>query len=190
MEVNQRNPFDKNLLQRPSIESCLDQFGPFDAWMLCSLKLSLVLETGNMSLFHKSLSSWILGRDSFKGEGCNTPGVCHQLSNGFELKHGILSDDEDVKVKPMEMSPNLNLDIAPLLAYRPFFKIYAWVVWLGYLHVSHINTHLYWALEKFYEVWNKKSYEMISYILVGMIFTKCLNCTIKWMRTWNVNQTL
>ena len=46
---------------------------------------------------------------------CNTPGVCHQLSNGFELKHGMLSDDEDVKVKPMEMSPNLNLDIAPLL---------------------------------------------------------------------------
>ena len=60
--------------------------------------------------------------------GYNTPGVCHQLSNGFELKHGILSDDEGVKVKPMEMSPNLNLDIAPLLAYRPLFKIYAWVV--------------------------------------------------------------
>ena len=59
---------------------------------------------------------------------CNTPGVCHQLSNGFELKHGILSDDEDVKVKPIETSPNLNLDIAPLLAYRPLFKIYAWVV--------------------------------------------------------------
>ena len=41
-------------------------------------------------------------RDQFKlheltGD-CNTPGVCHQLSNGFELKHGILSDDEDVKV--------------------------------------------------------------------------------------------
>ena len=52
---------------------------------------------------------------------CNTSGVCHQLSNGFELKHGILSDDEDVKVKPIETSPNLNLDIAPLLAYRPFF---------------------------------------------------------------------
>ena len=44
---------------------------------------------------------------------CNTPGVCHQLSNGFELEHGILSDDEDVKVKPIETSPNLNLDIAP-----------------------------------------------------------------------------
>ena len=46
---------------------------------------------------------------------CNTLGICHQLSNGFELKHGMLSDDENVKVKPMEMSPNLNLYIAPLL---------------------------------------------------------------------------
>ena len=46
---------------------------------------------------------------------CNTPGACHQLSYGFELKHDRLSDDEDVKVKPMEMSPNLNSDIAPLL---------------------------------------------------------------------------
>jgi hypothetical protein len=46
---------------------------------------------------------------------CNTRGVCHQLSSGFELKHGRLSGDEDVKVKPMETSPNLNLDVAPLL---------------------------------------------------------------------------
>jgi hypothetical protein len=46
---------------------------------------------------------------------CNTRGVCHQLSGGFDLKHGRLSGDEDVKVKPMEASPNLNLDVAPLL---------------------------------------------------------------------------
>ena len=52
----------------------------------------------------------------FFGVGfCNTLGVCRQLSNGFELKHDMLSGDEDVKVKPMEMSPNLNADIAPLL---------------------------------------------------------------------------
>jgi hypothetical protein len=50
-----------------------------------------------------------------RGKGYNTQGVCHQLSIGFELKHDRLSGDEDVKVKPMEMSPNLNLDIAPLL---------------------------------------------------------------------------
>jgi hypothetical protein len=27
---------------------------------------------------------------------------------------------------------------------------------VGQFHVSHINTHLYWSLEKFYEVWNQK----------------------------------
>jgi hypothetical protein len=43
----------------------------------------------------------------------------------------------------MEGSPNLNLDIAPLLYIYALFKIYAWVVLLEYLHVSHINTHLY-----------------------------------------------
>jgi hypothetical protein len=46
---------------------------------------------------------------------CNTPGVCHPLRSGFELKHDRLSGDEEVNVKPMEMSPNLNLDIVPLL---------------------------------------------------------------------------
>jgi hypothetical protein len=30
-----------------------------------------------------------------RGEGCNTPGVCHQLRSGFELKHGILCGDEE-----------------------------------------------------------------------------------------------
>jgi hypothetical protein len=54
-----------------------------------------------------------------RGEGCNTLGVYLQLSSEFELKHDRLSGDKDVKVKPMEISPNLNLDIAPLLTYRP-----------------------------------------------------------------------
>jgi hypothetical protein len=46
---------------------------------------------------------------------CNTLGVCHQLNSGFELKHDMLSGDEGVKFKPVKMSPNLNLDHAPLL---------------------------------------------------------------------------
>jgi hypothetical protein len=33
----------------------------------------------------------------------------------IELKHDRLSGNEDAKVKPMEISPNLNLDITPLL---------------------------------------------------------------------------
>jgi hypothetical protein len=28
---------------------------------------------------------------------CNTPGVCHSLSSGFELKHDRLTGDDDVK---------------------------------------------------------------------------------------------
>jgi hypothetical protein len=37
----------------------------------------------------KSLSLRISGRDSFKGEGCNTPGVYLMLNCARELKHGI-----------------------------------------------------------------------------------------------------
>jgi hypothetical protein len=51
--------------------------------------------------------------------------------------------------------------------------------WRCFFHMSHI--HLY--LEKFHEVWNKKvTWNDKSY--------SCLDCTIKWMRTWDVNQTL
>ena len=35
---------------------------------------------------------------------CNTPGVCHQLSNGFELKHDRSSGVEEAKVKCMKSS--------------------------------------------------------------------------------------
>jgi hypothetical protein len=50
-----------------------------------------------------------------RGEGCNTLGVCHQLSKGFEFKNDMWSGNEDIKAKLRELSPNLNLDIAPLL---------------------------------------------------------------------------
>jgi hypothetical protein len=45
---------------------------------------------------------------------CNTPGVCHSLSSGFELKHDRLSGDDDVKANHGD-EPNLKLDVAPLL---------------------------------------------------------------------------
>ena len=38
------------------------------------------------------------------GGRCNTPGDCHQLSNGFELKHDRSSGVEEVKVKCMKSS--------------------------------------------------------------------------------------
>ena len=50
---------------------------------------------------------------------CNTPGVCHQLSNGFELEHDMLSGDEGVKIKSIRVSSNLNLDNTPLVHGDP-----------------------------------------------------------------------
>ena len=67
----------------------------------------------------KSLSHRISGQDSHKGEGCNTLGVCHQLSNGFELKHDMLSGDEGVKIKSTRVSSNLNLDNTPYFHVDP-----------------------------------------------------------------------
>ena len=34
----------------------------------------------------------------FREARCNTLGVCHSLSSGFELKHDRLSGDDHVKV--------------------------------------------------------------------------------------------
>lgn len=56
-----------------------------------------------------------VSRSGRSGGPCNTPGVYHQLSNGFELKHDGLRGAKDAKFKPMEMSRNLNLEMAPLL---------------------------------------------------------------------------
>jgi hypothetical protein len=47
------------------------------------------------------------------------------LSNGFELKHGMLSGDQGVEVKSMNMNLSLNLDNTPLLACWPFAQMYA-----------------------------------------------------------------
>ena len=116
MEANEGKSFRQNLLRRASIRKGLDQISLFDTLELSSLMLSLMLETGwHVFLLLKVYCTESRDAIPLRGEGYNTLGVCHQLSNGFELKHGMLSGDEDVKVKPMEMSPNLNSDIAPLL---------------------------------------------------------------------------
>ena len=168
MEDNEGNSFDKNLLQRTSIESYLDQFGPSDAWMLCSLKLSLILETGNISLFHKSLLSWISGRDYFKGEGCNTPGICHQLSNGFKLNHGMLSSDGDVRSK-YENKSNLNLDHAPLLTCCPFQKVcLSNVGCTSFMCLTSISIYID-PWKSFVKFGIKKSHEMTSYVLAWIV---------------------
>ena len=35
----------------------------------------------------------------YREDRCNTPGVCHQLSNGFEHKHDMSSGNEGVNIK-------------------------------------------------------------------------------------------
>ena len=49
----------------------------------------------------------------------NTQGVCHQLSNGFELKHDMLSGDEGVMIKSSRVSSNLNMDNTPYFHVDP-----------------------------------------------------------------------
>jgi hypothetical protein len=46
----------------------------------------------------RSLSLRISGRDSFKGEGCNTPGVYIPLDSEYGFKHVISVNKTDTKV--------------------------------------------------------------------------------------------
>ena len=91
---------------------------------LLSLHGSVLVE----GLYSRSVMIEVGGQHCFgsvceeeRGEPyCNTLGVCHPLSNGFELKHDMLSGDEGVKIKSTRASSNLNLSNTPLLAYWPF----------------------------------------------------------------------
>ena len=52
-----------------------------------------------------------------------------------------------------------------------------------FFHVSHINIHLYWSMEKFHKVWNQEvTWNDKSYL--------CWNCTVKWMETLVIKRTL
>jgi hypothetical protein len=95
----------------------------------------------------------------------NTPGVCHLLSSGFELKYDMLGGDEGVKVKFMEISPNLNLDNAPLLTCRPFPNVcLSNVEGASFSCLTSLSIYSdHWKSLVKFEI--KKSHEMISYIL-------------------------
>ena len=98
MDANERNSLDNNLRQRASIRTCRDQISLSDTPKLSSLRLSLILENeGHASLPLKVFRIESRGEIPIRGEGCNTPGVCHQLSNGFKLNHGMLSGVGDVR---------------------------------------------------------------------------------------------
>ena len=69
----------------------------------------------------------------------------------------------------MELSPDLNLDIAPLLTYRPFSRyMLGWCYWNIFMCLTSIPIYIgHW--KSFRKFGFKKSHEMISYILVGMV---------------------
>ena len=170
MKANEGKFFRQNLLRRTSIRKCLDQISLSDAPKLSSLMLSLMLETG----WHVSLPLKVFrieSRDAIplRGEGCNTPGVCHQLSNGFELKHSMLSDDEDGKVKPMERSHHLNLDHAPLLTCCPFLKVcLSNAGCTHFMCLASISIYID-PWKSFVKFGIKKSHEMTSYVLAWIV---------------------
>ena len=74
----------------------------------------------------------------------------------------MLSDDEGVKIKSIRVSPNLNLDNTPLLAYWPFLDIYLSNVEGAYfMCLTSISTYMNdW--KSFMKLEIKKSHEMIS----------------------------
>ena len=162
----QRKFFRQNLLQRASIRKCLDQISLSNTLKLSSLRLSMMLEKW-MTCFSslKSLSHRISGQDSRKGESCNTLGVCHQLSNGFELKHDMLSGDEGGKIKSTRVSSNSNLDNTPSLTCWPFYDIHlSNVEDYSFMCLTSIFTH-FDDWKSFTKFGAKKSHEMMSYIL-------------------------
>jgi hypothetical protein len=72
---------------RPSEHSVADSFRPL-------LPRGRVVAAVRRSRPHWSVASGLQGHH----DTCNTLGVCHSLSSGFELKHDRLSGDDDVKV--------------------------------------------------------------------------------------------
>ena len=151
MEVNERNSSDKIYYKEQISESYLDQISLSDTPKLSSLMLSLMLE----NRWHASFPLKVFRTESrgeilVRGEGCNTLAVCHQLSNGFELKHGMLSGDKGVKIKSTRVSSNLNLDNTPLRTCVPLLRLCK----INVKHAHYINMHPSWPVEKFHEVRN------------------------------------
>ena len=81
----------------------------------------------------------------------------------------MLSDDEGVKIKSTRVSFNLNLGNTPLLAYWPFLDIYlSNVEGAPFMCLISISTRMdHW--KSFMKFGIKKSHEMISCILIGMV---------------------
>ena len=126
---------------------------------LSCIKISTISER-TKTRFHLSLvTKW------YQEVHCNTPGVCHQLSNRFELKHDMSSGNEGVKIKSTRWSSNLNLGHAHLLTYRPLLRLCKSNVKHAYcMYITSTCIHLdQW--KSFMKYGIKKSHEIISYNL-------------------------
>jgi len=154
MDANERNSSNNNLRRRASIRKCRDQISLYDTSKLSGLMPSLMLETGwQVYLPLKVFRTESRDAIPLRGEGCNTPGVCHQLSNGFELKHDRSSGVEEVKVKCMKSSSTW-IWIKRLVYMITLFKIYIWAMLMKLVScVSHhplsivITGKVSWHLE-------------------------------------------
>jgi hypothetical protein len=124
-----------------------------------------MLELDNMLLFPwKVLRTESRDAILLRGEGCNTRGVCHQLSNGFELKHDMSSDNQGVKIKSTWWSFNLNLGHAQLLTYGPWLRLCkSNSKHASSMHITSTCIHLD-PWKSFMKFGIKKSHEMISHI--------------------------
>ena len=87
MEVIEGNSLDKIYYEEQVSKSYLNQISLSDTPKLSSLMLSLMLENGwHTSLPLKVFRTESRGEIPIRGEGCNTPGVRHELSSGFVPK--------------------------------------------------------------------------------------------------------
>ena len=81
----------------------------------------------------------------------------------------------------METSPNLNLDIAPLLTYSLFSRyMLGWGDWDTFMCLTSIPIYIdHW--KSFIKFGIKKSHEMISYIFLGIaLLSEC--------KQWSLNE--
>jgi hypothetical protein len=121
--------------------------------------------------------SWILYKKwntQYMEHECNTPGVCHSLSSGFELKHDRLSGDDDVKSNLRRWAwPKVGC--CPIALHIGPFSNYMLGWCYGNIFICLTLVPIYsdpW--KSFMKFGIKKSHEMISFIPIRI-------CTIKWM---------
>ena len=119
---------------------------------------------------------------------CNTPGVYHQLSNRFELKHDMSSGNQGVKIKSTWWSSNLNLGHAQLLTYGPLLRLCkSNAKHASSMYITSTCIHLD-PWKSFMKFGIKKSHEMISHIFAWIALSSGWK-PMKSTKPWYLAQT-